>query len=187
MMNPDTIAKAVKRLGIIRFFPVDADARLEVMEQIRRLVGNGELFGTAPEQRLTWLIDTAVTHMREWGGLPELRGLYCTRWKPADGIEMYSSLPGFTPQDSEMVVIREGQTFKAQLQSSSPKLLEAAGCDCITDFEVKELHQIANPLSRQLLAQAEQEIREAAGRRTLSDAEKQRRLEELRAALGVEA
>ena len=99
-MNPATIAKAVKRLAIIRFFPADADARLEIMEQIRRIVGDGELYRSTPEQRLAWLIDTAVTHMREWKGLPELRGLYCTRWKPADGIEMECTIPNFTPEDS---------------------------------------------------------------------------------------
>jgi hypothetical protein len=38
---------------------------------------------------------------RRWGGLSELRGLYCTRLKPADGIEADCHLPGYSANDCE--------------------------------------------------------------------------------------
>lgn len=87
------LARAVSEMGAIPYFPTDSGAQLAVMKQLERFVSG--------EKELRWLVDTAAGVMREWKGVPELRGLYCTRFKPADGVEANCSLPGYTPEDSE--------------------------------------------------------------------------------------
>lgn len=88
------IEGAVAELGAIPFFPSDAVAQLVVARHMAKFVG-----GVA---ELRWLVDAAVNAMPEWKGIPELRGLYCTRHKPADGIEANCSLAGYTADDCEM-------------------------------------------------------------------------------------
>ncbi len=90
----EQLARAVSELGAIPYFPTDSGAQLAVMNQLERFVSGGN--------ELRWLVDAAIAVMREWKGMPELRGLYCTRLKPADGKEENCSLPGFTAEESEM-------------------------------------------------------------------------------------
>ena len=85
---------AVAELGAIPFFPSDAASQLVIARHLAKFVG-----GVA---ELRWLVDSAVTAMQRWGGIPELRGLYCTRYKPEDGIEANCSLAGYSPEDGEM-------------------------------------------------------------------------------------
>jgi hypothetical protein len=87
------IADAVEELSAIPYFPKERGARLGIMRAMEKFV-SGPL-------ELRWLIDTAVGRMRGWSGVAELRGLYCTRFKPKDGIEERSTIPGFTEADSE--------------------------------------------------------------------------------------
>ena len=90
----EQLARAVSELGAIPYFPTDSGAQLAVMNQLGRFVSSGN--------ELRWLVDAAIAVMREWKGLPELRGVYCTRFKPADGREEHCSLPGYTPDENEM-------------------------------------------------------------------------------------
>lgn len=86
------IAKRTHDLAAIPFFPAEASAA--IMDAIAKFVDKPE--------RLNWLVDTAVQTMRKWDGVAELRGLYCTRFKPADGIEAPClTTPGYTPEDCE--------------------------------------------------------------------------------------
>jgi len=95
-MKPTTreLTEAVSELGAIPYFPAGSGPQLAIMRQLERFVSGAH--------ELLWLIDTAVGAMREWKGIPELRGLYCTRFKPADGVEANCSVDGFTSEDSEM-------------------------------------------------------------------------------------
>ena len=89
----DQLAGAVSEFGAIPYFPNDSGAQLAIMRQLEKFVS-----GAA---ELRWLVDTAISVMRDWKGVPELRGLYCTRFRPADGREANCSLPGYTPEESE--------------------------------------------------------------------------------------
>jgi hypothetical protein len=111
-MRPTTeqLAGAVSELGSIPFFPTDSGAQLAIMVQL-------ELFVSSAHQ-LRWLITAAVAGMRKWEGVPELRGLYCTRFKPADGKEVSCRLPGYTAEESEMRITLE--------TSNRPQLAEPA-------------------------------------------------------------
>ncbi len=192
----EAIVAAVRRLSVIPFFPTDENARLEVMRAIESMLGTAQLNGTSPQQRLDWLITTTINEMRTWLGIPDLRGLYCSRWKPADGREGYSTLPGYRAEDSESRAIAESQTFKAiDAGATRPKLLSPAGRERMPDAELDEFFRETvgklvestafpwqKPGSHKSLAQEEQELAEAP-RTQLTEAEKSRRLAELQAKL----
>lgn len=92
-MTKKDLNAAVEELAAIPYFPQGSGARLAIAVQMGKFVENN--------QKLRWLVDSAVTAMDEWRGVGELRGLYCTRYKPSDGIERHSTLPGYTPADNE--------------------------------------------------------------------------------------
>jgi len=88
------LESAVAQMTILRFFPAEPVARAMVMQVLSRIVGTS--------QQLNWLVDTLINRVGEWHGPAELRGIFCTRFKPADGIEANCSISGFTAADSEM-------------------------------------------------------------------------------------
>ena len=50
---------------------------------------------------LEWLIGELVNHVKEWPGIAEVRGLLCTRFDAADGVDTYCSLPGYSQDEYE--------------------------------------------------------------------------------------
>ena len=187
------IAAAVGRLSVIPFFPADEHARLEIMRLVEDMIGGEVLYGSTPQQRLDWLVKAAVNAMRTWGGIPELRGLLCTRWKPADRIEGYSSLPGYTAQNSRSLTLAEHRHLKSiEAGKAPPKLLEAAACDRMPEDELAQLHRdtIGKLIEttrfprrpRESLAEVERELAEAP-RNYLTEEQKALRLAALQAGL----
>jgi hypothetical protein len=90
----DQIVHAVGRLGGLAFFPTDEAAKAEIMRLLQRLVSTSE--------QLEWLCTTMLDRVGTWRGPVELRGVFCTKFKPADGIEANClQTAGFTAMDSE--------------------------------------------------------------------------------------
>lgn len=112
-MRPTTeeITKSVERLGALKFFPADPAARVVVMDLLRRMCGEKE--------HLTWLIYVLINHVGEWPGPAQMRALYATRFKPADGDEgPYCTIAGFTPVEAEAKFYElEGTRHQRQLES----------------------------------------------------------------------
>lgn len=106
------IAEAIKYLAAIPFFPTDEYAQEAVMRELEKFVDQ--------PVRLQWLVDAAINTMRKWEGVPELRGLYCTRYRPADGRETSCSLPGYSPADCEAHHAIES----AQIKQLKPRFME---------------------------------------------------------------
>lgn len=92
MFSPEQ-ADILDRLQLIPYYP--KDHHHIVLEEIY------EFARGAPNENLRWLARTAVASMKQWAGLPELRGLWCSKYKPADGIEADCNLPGHTPAEIE--------------------------------------------------------------------------------------
>lgn len=84
---------AVRRLSCIPYFPSDEIAREEIARVLFRLVDTTE--------HLNWLVMAFVDRIKQWHGPGELRAVYCTKFKPKDGVETDSSLAGFTADDGE--------------------------------------------------------------------------------------
>lgn len=84
---------ATARLSCLRYFPTEPGARSMIAHLFMRMV-------SMPDQ-LSWLVQQFIDHVGEWHGPKELRGVFCTRFKPADGIEETSTLAGYSALDSE--------------------------------------------------------------------------------------
>jgi hypothetical protein len=107
----EAIVLAISEMEAIPFFPTheQAPAQGAIMRAILRFCDR--LDG------LRWLTDTAVERMKKWEGVGELRALYCTRYRPADGLPAVDcTIPGFTPADSEAAY------FESQAQETTRKL-----------------------------------------------------------------
>lgn len=128
-MNKPTvkdIGNAVDELGAIPFFPTGVGAKTAVMRSLSSFVRE--------RHHLRWLIDAALNGMREWKGIAELRALYCTRWKPLDGVEGGScSIQGYTPADCEM----------AHIEAPKQKFLPAPQDSKITDGDRLSIVKLA--------------------------------------------
>lgn len=98
------IIQAVRRMHALAMFPNDQHAREEIMRIIERMVGTKE--------QLDWLVSSMIDRVGEWKGPREMRGIFCTRFKPLDGIESYASAAGFTPADSESLCLVAHSGYK---------------------------------------------------------------------------
>lgn len=78
---------------MLRYFPSDAGARAGIMGVLARMVETVE--------GLQWLVRTMVDEVGEWQGPKELRGVYCTRFRPADGIEAWCAQGKFSAEAIE--------------------------------------------------------------------------------------
>ena len=75
----------------IPFFPTEEMGIEVVQRSIEGFVSTGE--------QLEWLTRIACNTMRRFS-LPELRGLFCSRFAPADGVWASAETPGFTPDEA---------------------------------------------------------------------------------------
>jgi hypothetical protein len=89
--TPADLESACDDLAMLAYFP--RDARASVMRLLRVM---------CPHRRaLKWLVAELVNHVNYWPGPAEVRGLLCTRFDPADGIDQWCSLPGYTAEEAE--------------------------------------------------------------------------------------
>ncbi len=95
----DDLENAMDELSMCQFFPTDPGTRSAIMALLARMVPHREA--------LIWLVRTMSDKIGAWKGPMELRGVLCTRWKPADGIEAESTLIGFRGEDSEQACLEE--------------------------------------------------------------------------------
>jgi hypothetical protein len=94
MINKVEAIKAVRRAcAVIPMMPQDEVFVAELTEELQLLANN--------EQELTWLVNTARRVMTKWQSIAEFRGLFCTRFTPADGFANTCTMPGFTTEDLE--------------------------------------------------------------------------------------
>jgi hypothetical protein len=144
----DDLEIAVGDLSTIPFFPSDERARASVMEQLRRMCPHIE--------GLRFIVDTAMARCKQWPGMSELRGLLCTRYNAADGIdEPNCSIPGFTAEEAEAKFLAAHESVKAQSQLPVPELAVvrqiAAGKSMeATKGELNQLERLGRDLGSKL-------------------------------------
>lgn len=93
MTIQEAFPEMMRLVGKVRFFPNDTEVIMSISSDVIR-------FADQPE-RLQLLVNAFIDEIGEWHGIKEFRGVWCTRWKPADGIETSSTIPGFREADSE--------------------------------------------------------------------------------------
>jgi len=88
------ILQAMIALANIPFAPQDPAQQDALMEAIAD-------FADRPDA-LAWTVNVAVAKWTKWLGPAELRGIYCSRFHPADGIEAdVMDTPGYNAADNE--------------------------------------------------------------------------------------
>lgn len=83
-MRFEAITEIVAKMGAMKFFPGDVDSRLAIAEALASMA--------ATEDQARWVVKRALAIYPEWPGLHELRACFCSKFKPADGIEVYSTV-----------------------------------------------------------------------------------------------
>jgi len=85
--------QAVRQFGVLRYFPSEPDARELVVHLLCAMA-------STPEQ-IFWLATQMVNVVGEWQGPKEVRGIFCSHFRPADGVEMDSTHPAFNAEAGE--------------------------------------------------------------------------------------
>lgn len=114
-LTPEAATRAVNRLALMAFFPADPDVRAALVDIVLEMVET--------QEQCDWLVSRALKLYAKWPGVAELRALYCSKWKPRDGVETYSSiyLDGI-PSEHPVAHAQPGQAstadpqFEAELQ-----------------------------------------------------------------------
>jgi len=108
MITKEQAGIAVSRMAVIKYFPSEDMARAELARMLIRMVDTGE--------QLEWLVRSVVENCEEYPGPKEIRGIFCTRYKPLDGVEVWSAIPGFTAADSEQAHAIKAAELKGFLE-----------------------------------------------------------------------
>jgi len=95
-MNVQRVLKTLAGLAMLKFFPANNEAVLEGLARL--VVGMCE-----NEQQVEWLVDRMTSGLyQEWPGPLEMRAVYCSRYKPKDGLNAYSQVyPDGIPMSKE--------------------------------------------------------------------------------------
>ena len=106
LFTEQDLIQAVDDLATVPFFP--SESRGSVMTQLRRMCPH--------RTALRWLVAEVVNHVGSWPGLAELRGILCSRYDAADGIDQWSTLPGYRGDDAEMKQLEAHECLQANQQ-----------------------------------------------------------------------
>ncbi len=131
-MNPEKVLQYIGGLSAMKFFPSDVEARVAIAEQFA-------LFARS-ESEVQWVIRRVLALYREWPGVYELRAVYCSKWKPKDGIEAFSAVhvDGIPSED---------ETTNLQLTGAAPAR-QLTGDVINSDFPRSALGLIAEVTDR---------------------------------------
>lgn len=119
LITPLDLTEACEDLALLPYFP--ADGKPAIMRQLAAMCPHREA--------LKWLVQTAINQVRTWPGPAELRGILCTRYDAADGVDTWSTLPGFTAEDGEAKFLESHEALKLQSAETAAALLAEIGAD----------------------------------------------------------
>ena len=184
-INPKDIKRSVTRMGMLKYFPADAETRGEIGALLARMCPHLEA--------LEWLTRQLIDGVGEWPGPAELRRILCSRWAPADR-------DPFTPAEPDDIDWSQfpSHADERALPPASTKMLTAAQSTDLATIpdrpaEVAEvIAHFSKPWprgstnssgeTRKLEEQLERDKAEAT---PLTEDQKRSRILELESALGV--
>lgn len=80
----DTMKQIGRWAGTLKFFPSEVEARIGIAEQIAELAHS--------EEQVRWLVLRVPKLYQEWPGMREVRAVFCSKFSPRDGVEVYSDV-----------------------------------------------------------------------------------------------
>lgn len=77
MVDVARAMKTIAKLTALKFFPTDPTGQKAVVEIAAKMATTNE--------QIDWVVAQMLVWYNEWPGPKEMRGVFCQRWKPADG------------------------------------------------------------------------------------------------------
>jgi hypothetical protein len=75
----DSLLDIVAELGALQFFPAEPQPRRAIVRMVCEMASSKE--------QVQWLVNRTIALHKEWPGPRELRAIFCSKFKPRDGIE----------------------------------------------------------------------------------------------------
>jgi hypothetical protein len=97
--TPKQIMQDVDRLSVLRFFPQSEQGRIALAELVDRMVSTVD--------QLEWLVLTLIDRVGTYLGSDQIRAVFCTKFRPKDGIEANLSSENPLYQTAEQCEERE--------------------------------------------------------------------------------
>jgi hypothetical protein len=124
-LSRDVIDRAMGRIALMKFFPSsDTVARATVMLELMQMCSS--------DDQVEWLSKRLSALYTEWPGLRELRAVFCSKFKPHDGVETNSAdarfidgIPREEPDKEWRPALEPGQrllTGETEQFSADPEL-----------------------------------------------------------------
>ncbi len=177
-MKFTTITQIIAKLGAMKFFPSDPDARIAIAEAVADMARD--------EDEVRWLVKRMLALYNEWPGLHEMRGCFCSRFRPKDGIEAYSGVyvDGIPSEYEEKNLALSGGQQRYLPSRETPEDLTQA--QSLRDF----IRDAARAKDMNRVGQAKQKIREIPalppGVKPITQADIDRAVDQFRDARGRE-
>ncbi len=126
-MNVARAAEIIGELSMLKFFPTDKIGRTMIVKLACKMA--------ASEEQIRWLVDRMIVLYDEWPGPKEMRACFCSKFRPADGIEA----------NTDVYFLSDGIPSEKE---SDPKLLESKPIARLTAGECTKDSQMATELER---------------------------------------
>jgi hypothetical protein len=140
-MNAKFIAEILGGLAILKFFPSDDQARTAIFNLVCSMA--------TTEDQVRWLVKRTVALHNEWPGPKELRAVFCSKFKPRDGVEAHSQiyLEGIPSEKPEALTLPVGgqKALPSGAEISAAPTLGIAIRDLA---RAKDLTRIGQPVPR---------------------------------------
>lgn len=84
MISEQALLVAAGRLLAMPFCPADELVKMAILDELPEIVED--------DDQLRWLIARVLKLYNQWPGLSEIRAVYCSKFRPRDGVEVYSAV-----------------------------------------------------------------------------------------------
>ena len=181
MLDFEKVLDILDGLILLKFYPGEPAGRLAVAKLVAQMA-------TTHEQ-VEWLVTRTVQLCNDWPGPLALRQIFCRRYKPADGIEVYSTdvFPDGVPYERPIEAparpaLPPGHvaTVDAGLDKQIQAVAAAKSMD-VAPYEPPPDDAHLEELRRARLRRQHREIFEAMGLKPITQEDIDRAVEEARA------
>lgn len=129
-MDIDRINNLVAQLALLDFFPSEPQARIALARML------GEMCES--ETHAEWLVRVMTCGIYDkWPGVAEMRGIYCQRFQPQDGIDGYSAV--YLRGMPEQARLAGAKVIPLQLAAAPQPPSLPAGHEFSADVEMEAL------------------------------------------------
>lgn len=119
MAMPEDLKKElhsiIEAFGTLRFFPKEEGCHIEILKIIMAMCGTAE--------EVSWLRAAALLAWNDWPGPRDLRALFCTKFRPKDGIEVSLERPIARSFGSDEVARLRALPYQEYLDSDHWRIL----------------------------------------------------------------